>query len=121
VKDRLLVNSPDTPIDVITAQMLEPRPLPLGRKEFEEWSDRIISGACIPGGEEDMEAFRQGQKGALCQMIMSAKPTESHLPDAHFIHTLRKSASNQVAAAIFKELHDQAKARTAARETECSE
>lgn len=112
------VNSPDTAVDTIIAQMNEPRPLPLGRKEFEEWSERIISGACIPGGEDDKEAFIEGQKSALCQMIMSAKPAESHIADAHFIHSLRKAAANQVAAAVFKEFYDKAKERTAIKETQ---
>lgn len=108
-----MINPIDTPKEVILEQMNEPRPLPLGRQEFEEWSDRIISGACIPGGEEDPIAFKEGQKSALAHMIMHAKPTESHIADAHFIHSLRKAAANQVAHAIAQELLDKAKKRLA--------
>ncbi len=107
-----LVNSHDLSPDEIIKQMNEPRPLPLGHQEFEEWSDRIISGACLPMDPSGDEAiFRASLKASLCQMIMSLKPTESHCADAHFIHTLRKAASNQVAASVFKELYDAAKAR----------
>ncbi len=103
-------NSEDTPSHEILEQMLEPRPLPMGRKEFDAWSDRIISGALIPG------ATAASQKWALAEMIMHLKPTDSHCPDAHFIHCLRKSAANQVAYAVMEELRAAEKARLAAEE-----
>lgn len=107
-----------TPKEVIIDQMNEPRPLPMGRADFEEWANRIISGALIPGGEEDKEAFIEGQKFALANMIMHLGPTESHKPDAYFIHQLRKVAVNQVADSMRVELREAAKARTAAKEAE---
>ncbi len=102
-------NSQHTPREVILDQLHEPRPLPMGRAEFETWSDRILSGALV-------EADRDSQKFALANMLMHLGPTESHKPDAHFIHSLRKFAVNQVADTVRKELHEAAKTRTAAEE-----
>ncbi len=109
-------NSQSTPKEVIVDQMNEPRPLPLGRKEFEDWSERLISGALLSGGKEDPEVFKESQKFALANMLMHLGPTESHKPDAFFIHSLRKFAVNQVADTVRKELHEAAKKRTEAEE-----
>lgn len=98
-------NTRFTPKTAILDQMQERRPLPLGVKEFEEWSDRIISGACIPG------ATPESQKFALADMILHLGPTESHKEDAYFIHCLRKYAVNQVADEMRKRIRDQAKER----------
>lgn len=108
-------NSGFTPAGVILGQMNEPRPLPMGRQEFEDWSDRIISGALLPG-TGDPKVFVEGQKFALANMIMHLGPTESHKPDTFFIHSLRKHAINQVADTIRKEIHEAAKVRLAAEE-----
>ena len=93
-----IVNSPSTSVHTILRQMNEPRPLPMGQKEFVEWSDRIISGAMVP--TEDKETL----VGILAAMLMQLGPTESHKPDAFFIHSLRKAAVNEVAHANFQEL-----------------
>ena len=118
------------PVAEINGQMLEPRPLPMGRKEFVEWADRIISGALIPNAEGEVFQFSglnawddksdytihyESQQFALANMLMHLGPTESHKPDAYFIHSLRKFAINQVADTIRKELHEKAKARTQAQ------
>lgn len=81
----------------------------MGRKEFEAWSERIISGAMIT-------ADKDSQKFALCTQILALGPTEDHKPDAHFIHILRKVAANQVAATLQQEIRDMVKARIAAEE-----
>ncbi len=134
-------NLQSTPKDVIIDQMNEPRPLPMGTGEFEEWSNRIISGALLPtrhlykADEENLAGlgedlanklrndaasalliFHESQKFALANMLMHLGPTESHKPDAFFIHSLRKFAVNQVADSVRKELHEAAKARTEAEE-----
>lgn len=109
-------NFASTPKNVIIDQMNEPRPLPMGRKEFDEWALRIISGALVPGGKEDQKVFFESQTFCLSNMLMHLGPTESHKPDAFFIHSLRKFAVNQVADTVRKELHEAAKARTAAEE-----
>lgn len=102
-------NSALTPKDVIVDQMNEPRPLPLGSQEFEEWSDRIISGSML-------SADADSQKFALANEIMSLGPTEDFKPDAYFIHKLRKFACNQVADSKRGEIRDRVKARLAAEE-----
>lgn len=109
-------NSVHTPPDVIIDQMNEPRPLPMGMADFEAWSARIIAGALLPGGEDAPDKFRDSQTFALANMLLHLGPTESHKPDAFFIHSLRKFAVNQIADAVRKDLHDRAKARTAAEE-----
>lgn len=117
-------NSEDTTANEILGQMSEPRPLPMGRQDFHEWADRIISGTLIPtdkdiprpDGLDQPEVFIESQKFALANMLMHLGPTESHKPDAYFIHSLRKFAINQVADSIRKELHEAAKARTKAKE-----
>lgn len=124
-------NSKSTPKKVIVDQINEPRPLPMGRLEFEQWSDRIISGALIPSeiwsvfnqetAAEKHREFINSQKHALANMIMHLGPTESHKPDAHFIHSLRKAACNQVAHTIGKELLEEAKAREKAEEPQNEE
>ncbi len=101
----------------ISEQLKEPRPLPMGRQEFEEWSDRIIAGALLPPTKEDPQVFIDSQKAVLASMILHLGPTESHKPDAYFIHSLRKAAVNQVAHTIGEELRAKAKERLALEET----
>lgn len=106
-------NTASTPIDVISAQMNEPRQLPVGAREFDEWSDRIISGV-PPLDKVDPE----GMKFALATMIMQLGPHESHKPDLYFLKGLLKSASNQIAHAKMVEIKDAAKARLSAEDAE---
>lgn len=101
-----LKNSKHTSISRILDQMNESRPLPMGVQEFQEWSERIISGALLPGGEEDPIIFQESQRYALANMLLHLGPTESHKPDAYFIHSLRKVAINQVADSIRRELYE---------------
>jgi len=102
-------NSHNTPVDVIADQLTTPRPLPTGMQEFEEWSDRIISGTLLTADAESM-------KFALANLILHLGPTESHKPDGYFIHSLRKYACNQIADAKRQEISAKAKARLAAEE-----
>jgi hypothetical protein len=90
-------NLQSTPTSLILEQLNEPRPLPVGRAEFEEWSDRIVSGTMISALPED-------QKFVLCNLILGLGSTKSVCEDAYFIHSLRKVAANQVADAIREEL-----------------
>jgi len=83
----------------------EQRPLPLGRCEFELWSDRIIELAEIPGATEESQKF------ALAEMVLHVKPTQSFESYGHFVHQLRKGAANQVAHAVFCELKEKRNAR----------
>lgn len=83
-------------------------PLPIGKAEYEAWSKRIIEGAKIPGLTEDSANF------ALTSMLLHLPSTQSFHTDAFFVHGLRKSAVNETAYAIMKELEARLKARRAA-------
>ena len=98
-------NNRFTSKSTILDQMNERRPLPMGVTDFHEWSDRIISGALIPG------ATAESQKFALADMLLHLGPTESHKEDAFFIHSLRKFAINQVADDMRRRIRDEAKGR----------
>lgn len=92
-------NTEDLSVGDITEQMRERRPLPIGRTQFDEWSDRIISGAGV-------EASVRSMKWALAEMIFHCGPTEAFKEDAHFILKLRKGAVNETAAAIMREIKE---------------
>lgn len=99
-----LINNDKTPLKTILEQMNEPRPLPMGVKEFEVWSNRILSGAMIPS--DDPESL----KAVLASMIMALGPLEDHKPDSYFIHILRKAAANEVANATFRGMKEKKEA-----------
>ena len=106
-----------TPKAVILDQMNEPRPLPMGRVDFMVWSDRILAGCLIPhDSDQPMEVHVDSIRYALANMLIQLGPTESHKPDAYFIHSLRKFAINQVADVLRKELYEAGKNRAAAKE-----
>lgn len=97
-------NHANTPISIISDQLYEPRPLPMGKSEFDTWAERIISGAMCP-------AEHDSQKFALANMIMHLGPTEHMKPDIHFISQLRKVAVNQIADAVRQEIHSRVKSK----------
>ncbi len=99
-------------VEQLRAEMHELRALPMGVKEFHVWADRIIAQACVPIGPEGIPSL----KFALAEMIMHLKPTADHCDDAHFIHTLRKGAVNQVAYAMMEEIRNERKAALKAAE-----
>lgn len=101
----VLVNPSSTSAKTILQQMNEPRPLPMGQKEFIEWTDRIISGALIPCDD------RESLVAALAAMLMQLGSTESHKPDAYFIHSLRKAAVNEVANANWQQIKKRKEAK----------
>lgn len=92
------------------------QPLPLGRNEFEAWSDRIIAGAMVKAGPEGDEALKIGMKFALADMLMHVDPTVSHKEDAFFIHSLRNIAMRQVAHSMRVEYQKIGKAKNAEME-----
>lgn len=94
-----IVNREDLAVGDIQDQMLEKRPLPIGKKQFEEWSDRIISGALINATPESL-------KFALASMLLHLGPTESFREDAYFILSLRKGAVNETAHAMMVEIKE---------------
>ncbi len=85
-------------IKKIVDELSVPYPLPLGRKEFEVWSNKIIVAAEIPGATIESQQF------ALAEMVLHCKPNESFVPLGHFVHSLRKGAASQVCHTIFQEI-----------------
>jgi hypothetical protein len=104
-------NSKYTSKQVIVDQLNEPRPLPIGSKEFDDWAARIISGSLIVA-DYDSQVF------TIANMIMMLGPHESHKPDAYFIHGLRKVAANQVADEKRKAIREAKKAELVKQEAE---
>ena len=80
------------------------RPLPVGRKEFEEWSDRIIQDCGLTVTPDSI-------KFTLAAMVLQLGNTDAFKPNAYFISALRKAAANQVAQAVMEELNQKKKAR----------
>lgn len=79
--------------------------LPMGKKEFEEWSLRIIQVAKIPG------ATIKSQQFALANEITHLSAGSSYECDGFFIKRLQKHAINQVAIDIAKEIREEEKKR----------
>ena len=99
----------------ILKELNEPQPLPMGRAEFEAWSDRIIAAALIPG------ATKESQKAVLGERLLHVPPTESFMPDSYFIQTLRRVVVNQVGHAMFEEYRAKEKARLEKEEKQNNE
>ena len=91
-------------LDTVKEQLGELRPLPIGMQEFEDWSDRIISGSMLPASPDS-------QKFILANELLHLKPTETHKEDLYFIKLLIKYAVNQVADAKRNEIRDRVKAK----------
>lgn len=101
-------NVGSTPTAVISKQLGEKRPLPMGMTEFHAWSDRIISGA-------QCSATVDSQKFVLAGMILHLKPTEAFVEDGYFINSLRKQAATEVAYAFISEVKTKQAAEQAAK------
>lgn len=114
MKKKVKKNTKATPKKVILDQLNEPRPLPMGRTEFEEFFERIKSGANIPGLTDDSYRF------VLADRIMHLTATDSHMCDGYFIKALRKYAANQVCHAVLWELQE-AKKKRALEEAKAAE
>lgn len=83
-------------------KLTEKQPLPVGVAEFHEWSDRIISGACLPATPDSL-------KFALANLVINLPPNVAFEEDVYFIHSLRKAAANQVADFVRTEIRDRVK------------
>lgn len=85
--------------DMNNSDMLDRKSLPIGRKEFDSWSDRIIEVASVT-------AEKESQKFSLAAMLMHLGPTEAFKEDAFFALSLRKAAVNQTAHSMMEELKE---------------
>lgn len=115
-----LKNTADTSVEEIVEQLQEKRPLPLGMTEFNEWFDRLWSGAMItgePGKERELEL---SARNVLANEIIHLPSGQTHEADIYFINRLRKVAANQVALSVVdaskKELMEIMQAKKAAEE-----
>jgi hypothetical protein len=93
-----------TPKAVISQQLDELRPLPIGRDQFMEWSERIISGALV-------DADIDSQRFALASMVLQLGPNDAFKADKHFVSQLRKVAANQTAHTMAQEFKAAAQKR----------
>lgn len=100
-------NTESTPVSVIKNQLREPRSLPIGLVEFEAWASRIIEGAMV-------KADPESQRFALAAMITQLGKKDIFMDDAHFIVELRRSAIEQTAQYVMKEIKDAQAQRRAA-------
>ena len=82
---------------------LFPSKLPVGKTEFETWSNSIIKTYKVP--MDDRSA-----KFGLCAMIMRLNPTEAYKSKAFFALCLSKGASAQVASYVMEDIKNQQKA-----------
>lgn len=87
-----------------------PSPLPVGRAEFETWSNAIID---LAGPYADPASM----KYALASNVMHMKHDVGSVPKAYFVKVLRKAAANQVASQVFVDIKEaQLEAAKAAQE-----
>lgn len=102
-----LANKEDLSVGEFKEAMQEKQPLPIGKTQFIEWTDRIISGAHI-------EASVESLRFSLAAMLMHLGPTEAFKEDAFFILSLRKAAVNQTAHSMMQELKEAQEKKQAA-------
>lgn len=88
-----------SPVDIIKNELREPRPMPIGLKEFHAWADRIIQGAMV---KADVES----QKFALASMLTQLGSKDTFKDDLFFITNLRRSATEQTAQYVMKEIKE---------------
>lgn len=77
---------------------LIPRPLPLGRKEFEHWTEEIIELSGVPSNPST--------RFCVAGMVLHGTK-EGNYTQRSFAKRLRKFAANEVAMAITTELKGQ--------------
>jgi hypothetical protein len=82
-------------------------PLPMGMQEFQDWANRIITVAQVPGLTRDSSEF------CLAGMIMTLKPTEAWVSDGYFINALRKQAATEIAYGRINDIKEAIKAKAA--------
>lgn len=96
----MIKNTVDLSVGEFTDMLLEKRELPIGKAQFMEWSDRIISGAHVEAGVESL-------RFSLAAMLMHLGPTEAYKEDAFFILQLRKAGVNQTAHSMMEEIKEE--------------
>ena len=92
-----IVNNEYLSVGDMRDDRLERKPLPIGKTQALEWSDRIIAGAAV-------DADKETQRFALMGMLMQIAPTEAFKEDAYFMLALRAAAVKQTAHLMAQEL-----------------
>jgi hypothetical protein len=93
---------------------LLPTKLPVGMTEFNAWADSIIE---LSGNYADADSM----KFALASMVIHLGPQRSSVAKNHFVRSLRKTAANQVAQAVFQDIKiKQQEAAKAAQQAEAT-
>jgi len=91
------------------ARGLFPSRLPVGKTEFEQWSDSIIELYSPPGDKRSI-------KFGLCALLMRLNQTEAFKSKAFFALCLYKGAAAQVAAYVMEEIKAEQRAEYEAAE-----
>ena len=99
-----IVTNENLEIGDMTKDMLERKPLPIGKTQFLEWSDRIIKASLV---EADTESLRF----ILAERLQHISPTDAFMPDANFILQLRTIAVKETAFNIFCEIKSEREKR----------
>lgn len=89
-----------------------PTATPRGMKEFDKWSDSIISTYNLPSNDSS--------KFALATMLLHLDQTQAYVPKRFFGLCALKGATSQVAHGVMMDLKDKQKARAKAEEDEAA-
>lgn len=106
-----ITNNEELSVGDMTQDMLERKPLPIGRTQFMEWSDRIIKASLV---EADPESLRF----ILAERMQHIGPTDAFMPDASFILQLRAIAAKETAFLMFQEIKKKRAEDTASKKLE---
>lgn len=87
-------------VDEIKDMLQEKRALPLGLKEFEEFFERLWSGALLTSEPGKEEWLKLSAKNVIANEILHLPSSQTHETDIYFINRLRKVATNQVCISI---------------------
>lgn len=89
-------NDETTTVEEIKTQLQELRPLPLGMNEFNDFFERIWSGALITGEPGRENILRISVRSLLADEVISLPGGKTHETDLYFINRARKLCANQV-------------------------
>lgn len=94
-----LANDENTPVEEIKEQLKEMRPLPLGMTAFEEFFQRIWSGALLKSEPGKEEFLKHSIRVLLADEVVYLPGSQTHQHDLYFINRARKLCANQIALA----------------------
>lgn len=92
-----IVTNEELCIGDIQGELLERKPLPIGKTQFDEWAGRIIKASLVDAKEESL-------RWTLAAILLSLGPIEAFKPDGYFVLALRKAAVQETAHAMMMEM-----------------